>query len=66
MAPIPNRWDYVMSLAQRSNVTMPLHSLKEWRPVKIDALGLVTLLGADDVDRKVGTLQQKQRVLAIS
>jgi hypothetical protein len=35
---------------------MPLTGLKDWGPFKLDALGLVTLLGADEVARAVGTL----------
>ena len=33
-----------------------LHSLKQWSPFKIDALGLVTLLGTQSVDYAVGRL----------
>ena len=35
---------------------MPLHYVKNWSPFKIDALGLITILGADQVDRSVGRL----------
>jgi hypothetical protein len=34
----------------------PLHYLLNWAPFKIDALGLVTLLGAEDVNKAVGRL----------
>lgn len=35
----------------------PLHqALYKWAPFRLDALGLVTLLGADEVARKVGSL----------
>jgi hypothetical protein len=36
--------------------TLPLHYLLTWAPFKIDALGLVTLLGAADVNKAVGRL----------
>lgn len=48
-----------MSLAERST-DLPLRHLKHWRPIKIDALGLVTLLGADDVNKSIGTLQRRR------
>lgn len=32
--------------------------IKQWQPFKIDALGLVTLLGADDLNRALGRLSQ--------
>jgi hypothetical protein len=35
---------------------MPLTRLEHWGPFRLDALGLVTLLGADEVARAVGTL----------
>lgn len=59
MAPIPRRIDYLMSLAERST-SLPLRHLKHWRPISIDALGLVTLLGADDVNKSIGTLQRRR------
>jgi len=36
----------------------PWHVLKTWAPFKIDALGLVTLLGAEEVDDAIGRLAQ--------
>lgn len=36
--------------------TMSLQYLRKWAPFQIDALGLITLLGADEVDRAVGRL----------
>ena len=36
----------------------PLSSLQEWAPFRIDALGLVTILGADRVDLVLGQLAQ--------
>lgn len=35
---------------------LPLHHLSTWAPFKVDALGLVTLLGQEQVDAKVGRL----------
>ena len=37
-------------------MSMPLTRLESWGPFRLDALGLVTLLGADEVARAVGTL----------
>src|SRR5579859_2437338 len=37
---------------------VPLQILRDWSAFKIDALGLVTLLGADEVDIAVGRLGQ--------
>lgn len=37
-------------------LSMALDYLKNWAPFSIDALGLVTILGADEVDRAVGRL----------
>jgi hypothetical protein len=39
---------------------MPLEYLSKWAPFRIDALGLVTLIGADDVNRVVGRLVQSR------
>lgn len=38
----------------------PLEQVKNWAPFKIDALGLVTLLGAGQVDRAVGCLSRNR------
>ena len=35
---------------------LPLHYVKDWSPFHIDALGLITILGADQVDSAVGRL----------
>ena len=37
-------------------VLLPLEALKNWQPFRLDALGLVTLLGAEEVARAIGTL----------
>ena len=42
---------------------LPLHELKAWSdkvPFKMDALGLVTLLGADQVSTAIGSLQRRR------
>lgn len=35
---------------------LPWQNFKSWEPFRLDALGLVTLLGADEVARAIGTL----------
>lgn len=35
---------------------LPWSHLKAWQPFRLDALGLVTLLGADEVNNAVGRL----------
>jgi len=35
----------------------PLHRIFPWQPFRLDALGLVTLLGAEEVSRAIGGLQ---------
>lgn len=35
---------------------MILSSVRKWSPFRIDALGLVTILGAEEVDKAVGRL----------
>ncbi|RDW87215.1 hypothetical protein BP5796_02909 [Coleophoma crateriformis] len=35
---------------------MPLHTLMKWGPFRLDALGLVTLIGAEEVNQAVGSL----------
>lgn len=44
----------------KRHATLPLAHIKEWKPFQIDALGLVTLLGADEVNQSVGTLQHRR------
>ncbi|KAK9773325.1 hypothetical protein SCAR479_10054 [Seiridium cardinale] len=39
---------------------MPLSYLSDWAPFRIDALGLVTLIGADEVNKSVGRLVQSR------
>lgn len=39
---------------------MYLDILRQWSPFKIDALGLVTILGADAVDGAIGSLKQSK------
>lgn len=36
---------------------LPLHRIFPWEPFRLDALGLVTLLGAEEVSRAIGGLQ---------
>ena len=44
----------------KRHITMPLERLRDWKPFQIDALGLVTLLGADEVNQSVGTLHHRR------
>jgi len=39
---------------------MPLHSLLNFSPFRIDALGLVTLIGAEEVNRTIGRLSSSK------
>lgn len=39
---------------------MYLHSLKTWAPFRIDALGLVTILGADELNLAIGRLARNK------
>ncbi|GIZ46604.1 hypothetical protein CKM354_000972400 [Cercospora kikuchii] len=39
---------------------MPWNILRSWSPFKLDALGLVTLLGAEEVNKAVGSLQRRR------
>ncbi|SMY25495.1 unnamed protein product [Zymoseptoria tritici ST99CH_1A5] len=52
--------DAMTKLAERSAATMPWREVKQWRPFSIDALGLVTLLGADEVNKALGTLERRR------
>ncbi|KAL9078010.1 MAG: hypothetical protein Q9157_003070 [Trypethelium eluteriae] len=49
-----------LRLFTRRDIVMPWETLKQWNPFRIDALGLVTLLGADEVNKSVGTLQRRR------
>jgi hypothetical protein len=44
----------------KRQITLPLAHNKDWKPFQIDALGLVTLLGADEVNQSVGSLQHRR------
>jgi hypothetical protein len=44
----------------KRHITLPLAHIRDWKPFQIDALGLVTLLGADEVNQSVGTLQHRR------
>jgi hypothetical protein len=41
---------------------MPWHKFLKWSPFHIDALGLVTLLGAEQVDYAIGALAHSQHL----
>ena len=62
MPPLPNSTHTMISFGEltRRHITMPLAHVKDWSPFQIDALGLVTLLGADEVNQSVGTLQHRR------
>src|SRR5947209_13311360 len=38
----------------------PWQSLSSWAPLRIDALGIVTLLGAEEIDASLGRLAQSR------
>ena len=59
MAPLPHSINYLVSVVQRGEHS-PLRGLEHWSPFRIDALGLVTLLGAEEVDKSIGTLQRRR------
>jgi hypothetical protein len=67
MAPLPTDYirlsmDATTSLKEeltKRHMPMPLSHIRDWKPFQIDALGLVTLLGADEVNQSVGTLQHR-------
>ena len=50
--------DAASIVTKRSSITsrMPWYHVLKWQPFRIDALGLVTLLGADEINRSVGRL----------
>jgi hypothetical protein len=52
--------DYLKTLTTRDDVRMPWHNIKRWQPFKLDALGLVTLLGEKEVDQSLGQLQRRK------
>ncbi|KAK5122204.1 hypothetical protein LTR85_004114 [Meristemomyces frigidus] len=52
--------DTIFQTLQRRSEEMPFHQVKHWQPFKIDALGLVTLLGAEEVNQSIGTLQRRR------
>ena len=58
MPPLPHRIEFIASLMRREDT--PLRGLEQWKPFRIDALGLVTLLGAEEVNKSVGTLQRRR------
>jgi hypothetical protein len=65
MPPLSAAMDTVMTVGQlvKRHVELPLHDVKAWSdkvPFKMDALGLVTLLGADEVSTAIGSLQRRR------
>lgn len=63
MPVLPPRMDANTSSNLLIPRTLPLENVKEWSQnvnFEIDALGLVTLLGADEVNLAVGTLQRRR------
>jgi hypothetical protein len=61
MPPLPySMYNITSRVQQLSKRDLPLHSVKLWSEsstFQIDALGLVTLLGAEEVNQSVGHLQ---------
>lgn len=65
MAPLQSSMETMalVSRVARARAILPLDRIKRWSEhssFKIDALGLVTFLGADEVDLAVGSLQRRQ------
>jgi hypothetical protein len=65
MSPLGPAMDAVLSSGHlvKRYAELPLHGLKVWSdkvPFKMDALGLVTLLGADQVSTAIGSLQRRR------
>jgi hypothetical protein len=65
MPPLSAVMDTIMNVGQfvKRHVGLPLHDVKAWSdkvPFKMDALGLVTLLGADEVSTAIGSLQRRR------
>lgn len=65
MPPLNSATDTIMTIGQlvKQHFELPLQHLKAWSdkvPFKMDALGLVTLLGADEVSTAVGSLQRRR------
>ncbi|GIZ43057.1 hypothetical protein CKM354_000630000 [Cercospora kikuchii] len=52
--------DAIFELVRRNVDAMPWHEVKQWRPFSIDALGLVTLLGAEEANKALGTLERRR------
>jgi hypothetical protein len=51
---------YAITELTKRHITLPLAHIKAWKPFQIDALGLVTLLGTDEVGQSIGTLQRRR------
>ena len=64
MPPLPHSMDAITSRVERLTArAMPLQDIKSWSEkstFSIDALGLVTLLGAEEVNQSVGHLQRRR------
>lgn len=64
MPPLPHSMDAITSRVQQLTTrATPLHDIKSWSEkstFSIDALGLVTLLGAEEVNQSVGHLQRRR------
>lgn len=70
MPPLPPRMDTLWSATQlaKRDITLPLQNVKEWSEhvdFQIDALGLVTLLGAEEVNLAIGSLQDRRYTRAL-
>ncbi|KAM0708105.1 hypothetical protein Q7P35_004754 [Cladosporium inversicolor] len=64
MPPLPHSMDAITSRVQQLTTrATPLQAIKSWSDkstFSIDALGLVTLLGAEEVNQSVGHLQRRR------
>lgn len=52
--------------AKFSRMDAPLTQLSSWSPFRLDALGLLTMLGADEMSREIGSLSANTLVSWIS
>ena len=59
MAPVDSRLALLTNLMKR-NVATPWTTLEHWGPFRIDALGLITLLGAEEVTQSTGSLVKRK------
>ena len=61
--PIASLPDFVVNLLNKNPaMEAPLRHLNSWSPFRLDALGLLTMLGADEMSREIGSLSANSLV----